>query len=156
MTASAGFFLRMHQMGFELPEPPPALAAYAPAVFSGELIHVCGHGPYRDGSFRPLGKLGGELSVPDGVEAARASVLSLAATLHQLDVDLDAVRVLKMQVFVNSTADFVEQHRVADGASELLVALLGQERGRHPRTAVGVPALPLDICLEIDVLFSRS
>jgi enamine deaminase RidA (YjgF/YER057c/UK114 family) len=146
---ATAFAERLKQLGHTLPEPPPALANYMPLLVDGELVYASGHGPFRDGRFSPLGKVGANLSVEDGIEAARASVLSPFSTLHDHSIDIETIRILKLQVFVNSAADFVEQHLVANGASDLVVEVLG-ERGRHPRTAIGVGALPLDIPVEID------
>jgi enamine deaminase RidA (YjgF/YER057c/UK114 family) len=143
------FTERLQQLGHTLPDPPPALANYVPLVVDEPFVYASGHGPFRDGRFWPLGKVGAELALDEGIEAARASALSLFSTLVKNGIDMETARIVKLQVFVNSAPGFAEQHVVANGASDLIVEVLG-ERGRHPRTAVGVGGLPVDMPVEID------
>jgi enamine deaminase RidA (YjgF/YER057c/UK114 family) len=145
---------RLAGLGFELPEPPPPVASYVGAVTVGELVFVSGHGPYRDGQFVHLGKLGRDLDVRTGQESARLVMLNLLASLKAEIGELDRVRrVVKLLVMVNSDPDFGEQPAVANGASDLLVEIFGPERGRHARAAVGMGALPFGISVEIEGIF---
>ena len=145
---------RLADLGFALPAPNPAVANFVGAVTVGELVFVSGHGPYRDGEYLYRGKLGGEIDVATGQEAARLVILNLLASLRAEIGELDRVRrVVKLLVLVNSEPDFQEQHLVANGASDLLVEIFGEERGRHARSAVGMGALPFGISVEIEGIF---
>lgn len=144
---------RLADLGLELPQPPPAVATFVGAVQTGELVFVSGQGPVESGEFQFLGKLGRDLDVDDGQRSARLAALNALATLRKDIGSLDRVaRVVKLLVFVNSTRDFVEQHRVANGASDLIVALFGPERGAHARSAIGVPSLPFGISVEVEMV----
>jgi len=137
-----------------LPAPPPAVANYVGAVTVGELVFVSGHGPYRDGEFVYIGKLGRDLDVATGKESARLVMLNLLASLKAEIGELDRVRrVVKLLVMVNSDPAFGEQPAVANGASDLLVEIFGPDRGRHARSAVGMGALPFGISVEIEGIF---
>jgi len=145
---------RLAELGLELPAPNPPVANYAGAVRVGELVFVSGHGPYRDGEFVYLGKLGRDLDVATGQESARLVALNLLASLKAEIGELDRVRrVVKLLVLVNSDPGFGDQPAVANGASDLLVEIFGPERGRHARSAVGMGALPFGISVEIEAIF---
>jgi enamine deaminase RidA (YjgF/YER057c/UK114 family) len=145
---------RLAALGMELPAPNPAVANYVGAVTVGELVFVSGHGPYLDGEYVYRGKLGRDLDVPAGQEAARLTIVNLLASLKAEIRDLDRVtRVVKLLVLVNSDPEFSEQHLVANGASDLLVEIFGSERGRHARSAIGMGALPFGISVEIEAIF---
>jgi enamine deaminase RidA (YjgF/YER057c/UK114 family) len=145
---------RLAELGLELPAPNPAVGNYVGAVRVGELVFVSGHGPYRDGEFAYLGKLGRELEVASGQASARLVMLNLLASLKAEIGELDRVRhVVKLLVLVNSDPEFGEQPAVANGASDLLVEIFGAERGRHARSAVGMGALPFGISVEIEAIF---
>jgi enamine deaminase RidA (YjgF/YER057c/UK114 family) len=145
---------RLAELGYELPAPNPAVGTYVGAVTVGNIVFVSGHGPYRDGEFVYKGKLGREVDVPTGQEAARLTIVNLLASLKAEIGDLDRVRrVVKLLVLVNSDPEFGEQPSVANGASDLLVEVFGPERGSHARSAIGMGALPFGIPVEIEGIF---
>lgn len=144
---------RLADLGLMLPRPAAPVAAYVPTVEAGGLVHVSGQLPFRiDGSLI-TGRLGDTLDVAAGAEAAlRCGLMLLAQIGTALGQDFERIdRIVKLGVFVCSAPDFVDQPKVANGASELMAQLLG-ERGRHARSAVGVPALPLGAAVEIDAI----
>lgn len=139
-------------LGLTVPEVVPPVAAYVPAVRTGSLVYTSGQLPMRDGALVATGKLGGEVSVEDGYAAAQVCALNALAAVKDLVGSLDDVkRVVKAVVFVASTADFTQQPAVANGASELLGKVFG-EAGQHARSAIGVPALPLDAPVEVELV----
>ena len=145
---------RLAALGYELPEPNPAVGTYVGAVTVGDVVFVSGHGPYKDGEFVYKGKLGREVDVATGQEAARLTIVNLLASLKAEIGELDRVRrVVKLLVLVNSHPEFGEQPAVANGASDLLVEVFGPERGRHARSAIGMGALPFGIPVEIEAVF---
>jgi enamine deaminase RidA (YjgF/YER057c/UK114 family) len=145
---------RLAELGYELPAPNPAAGTYVGAVTVGSIVFVSGHGPYRDGEFVYKGKLGREVDVPTGQEAARLTIVNLLASLKAEIGELDRVRrVVKLLVLVNSDPDFGEQPAVANGASDLLVEVFGPDRGAHARSAIGMGALPFGIPVEIEGIF---
>ncbi|WP_287980287.1 RidA family protein [Sphingomonas sp.] len=143
---------KLEELGLSLPEAAAPVAAYVPIVEAGGMLHMSGQLPFRDGQLI-TGRLGDGVSLEDGQAAARACGLMIVAQLKKyLNGDLSRVRrIVKLGVFVNSHADFTDQPKVANGASELMVALFGDE-GRHARSAVGVPVLPLGAAVEIDAI----
>jgi enamine deaminase RidA (YjgF/YER057c/UK114 family) len=144
---------RLADLGLELPQPPAAVANFVGAVRTGGLVFVPGQGPVENGEFRFLGKLGLDLEVDDGQRSAQLTALNALAMLRKEIGSLDRVaRIVKLLVFVNSAPNFMEQHRVANGASDLIVALFGTERGAHARSAIGVPSLPFGISVEIEMV----
>ncbi|PZS03564.1 MAG: hypothetical protein DLM69_02885 [Candidatus Chloroheliales bacterium] len=126
---------------------------FVPCVRAGNLLFVSGHGPRQpDGSF-VSGKLGQDLEWQQGYEAARLVALDLLATMQGELGDLDKVkRIVKLLGMVNSAPDFTKQPLVINGASDLLVAVFGYERGSHARSAVGMAALPTNIAVEIEMI----
>ena len=141
---------RLRELGHELPPSAPA-PNLAGAVRAGNLVFVSGHGPKRDGELI-RGKLGDDVDVETGYQAARLVILNCLATLKAEIGDLDRVRrVVKLLGMVNSTPHFGDQPEVINGASDLLVQLYG-ERGRHARSAVGMAALPSNIAVEIEMI----
>ena len=139
------------RLGLSLPQAAAPVAAYVPAVEAGGLLHLSGQLPFVDGAL-VTGRLGDGLDLAAGQQAAQACGLMVVAQLKQALGDLDRVeRIVKLGVFVNSAADFTDQPKVANGASELMVALFG-EAGRHARSAVGVPVLPLGAAVEVDAI----
>ncbi len=151
MTTDAEIDAKLAELGLELPEPAAPVAAYVPVVIAGGLAHVSGQLPFID-DVLVKGRLGADVSTGEGYEAARACGLMILAQLRAALGSLDRVeRVVKLGAFVNSTGDFTDQPKVANGASELMAALFG-EAGRHARSAVGVPALPLGAAVEVDAL----
>lgn len=144
---------RLKDLGITLPVPAAAVANYVPFVVTGNLVFVSGQLPLDNGKPAVLGKLGAEISVEDGVRAARLCALGLLAQLRAATGDLDRVkRVVRLTAFVASTPDFTDQPKVVNGASDLMVEVLG-EAGRHARVAVGAPSLPLNVAVEIDGIF---
>ena len=147
---------RLAARGLSLPDAPAPAANYVPFVRSGNLLHVSGQiaqGP--DGPIR--GKLGADMEVEAGAKAAQACALSLLAQVHRaLDGDMGGLRrVVKLTGFVNSTPDFTDQPKVINGASDLLVELLG-DAGRHARSAVSAASLPFGVAVEIEGIFELA
>lgn len=142
---------RLAELGLSLPEAAAPVAAYVPTVLSGNLLHISGQLPFKDGKV-VTGRLGEGLSVEEGQDAAQRCALMLVAQVKAAIGDLGRVkRIVKLGVFINSHGDFTDQPRVANGASELMVALFG-DAGKHARSAVGVPVLPLGAAVEVDAI----
>lgn len=143
---------RLAELGIELPKGSGPMANYVPAVTSGNLVFVSGHGPRRgDGTFI-AGRLGGDLSIEQGYEAARLCALQCLSSLEREIGDLDRVtRIVKLLGMVNCTPDFGQQPQVMNGASDLLVEIFG-ENGRHARSAVGMQGLPVGIAVEVEMV----
>lgn len=143
---------RLADLGLTLPDVPAPAAAYVPVVRSGRLVQTAGQLPMRDGALPATGKVGDQVDLETAQRLARQAGLNvLAAAASAVDGDLDRLRVLKLTVFVASTPDFTEQHLVANGASNLVGEVLG-DNGIHARSAVGVPVLPLDSPVEVEAL----
>ena len=141
---------RLAELGFELPPPPPPVGNYLPVARSGNVMWMAGVGSGRPDGSRITGKLGDELSVDQGYEAARWCALNLLSRMKAELGDLDKVtRILKVVGMVNSAPGFGEQARVVDGASDLFVDLFG-ENGRHARSAPGMGALPGGTAVIVD------
>jgi enamine deaminase RidA (YjgF/YER057c/UK114 family) len=148
---------RLRELGIELPDPAPPVANYVGAVRVGDVLFVSGHGPYQNGEYVYLGKLGRELNVAAGQAAARIVMINFLASVKAELGTLDKVeRVVKLLVMVNSAPDFGDQPQVANGASDLLVEIFGEERGKHARSAVGMGALPMQISVEIEGVLQVS
>jgi len=144
---------KLRELGLELPAPPKPFAAYRTVVRSGDLLFVSGMGPVRDGKVAVQGQVGKELSVAQGQEAARLTMLvTLAAVQEHLGSLAKVRRVVKCTVYVNAPAGFTEHPAVANGATELLRSLWGEE-GLPARAAVGVASLPMNIPVEIESIF---
>jgi enamine deaminase RidA (YjgF/YER057c/UK114 family) len=143
---------RLTELGLTLPEVPGAIGNYVGAVRTGNLLFLSGKGPDLVGGRRWLGKLGAELTTEEGYQAARDTMLNLLAVLHAELGSFDRVRrVVKLLGMVNSTPNFDEQPKVINGASDLLVAIFG-DQGRHARSAVGMQSLPGGIPVEIEMI----
>lgn len=143
---------KLTEMGLALPAPGRPLANYVPAVRTGNLVFLSGHGPVLENGSLIKGKVGGDLTLEEGYNAARQVALVLLASLKSEIGDLNKVRrVVKLLGMVNCTPDFVDQPKVINGASDLLVELFG-DRGKHARSAVGMNALPLNIAVEIEMI----
>ncbi len=154
MTTS--FDAQLTALGLVLPAPPKPVATYIPVVRAGDLLFLSGMIPLRDGILIMAGKLGQEISVEQGYEAARICLLNALAVIRQQLGTLDRVQqVVKMVGYVASTAEFVQQPAVINGASDLLVKLFG-DAGRHARVAVGAAALPLNAPVEIELIIQMS
>ncbi|MDZ5696400.1 RidA family protein [Chelativorans sp. M5D2P16] len=147
---------RLLELGVELPEPAKPAANYVPSVLTGNLLVTSGQLPMKDGKLMAMGLLGRELGTEAGKLAAKWCAVNVLATARAALGDLERIQsILKISVFVASTPDFTEQHLVANGASDFLVAALG-ERGKHARSAVGTAALPMNAPVEIEAMFEVS
>ncbi len=146
------FDARLQALGIDLPTAPKPVANYIPAVLAGDLLFLSGVLPSQEGRVLSIGKLGHEVTVEQGREAARlALVNALAIARVELD-SLDRVRrVVKLTGYVASAPGFVQQPAVINGASDLLVQIFG-EAGRHARVAVGVAELPLNASVELELI----
>lgn len=143
---------RLKELGIELPKPPKPLAAYVPAVRAGDLVFISGQAPMRDGKPVYTGRVGADLTLEEGYEAARLVMINALAVLKEEIGSLDNVeRIVKVLGWVNSAPDFTQQPQVINGASELLEQLFG-ERGRHARSAVSAHTLPFNITVEIEMI----
>lgn len=144
---------RLSELGIELPDAPAPAANYVPFTVSGNLVFVSGQIPMADGSIT-TGRVGDDLSVEDGAAAARVCGLNILAQVKAAcGGDLSRVRrCLKLGGFVTSAPGFTDQPLVINGASNLMVEVLG-ESGRHARFAVGAPELPLGAAVEVEAIF---
>jgi enamine deaminase RidA (YjgF/YER057c/UK114 family) len=145
---------KLSDLGYPLPPPRrSAVGRFVPAVRSGNLVFLSGHGPgLPEGGFLHLGKLGADLTVEQGYDCARQVMLNLLASLKEEIRDLDKVkRVVKILGFVNSTSDFTDHPKVMNGSSDLLVEVFG-EKGRHGRSAVGMAQLPHNNAVEVEMI----
>jgi enamine deaminase RidA (YjgF/YER057c/UK114 family) len=144
---------RLSELGVVLPDAPAPAANYVPFVVAGGLVHVSGQ-IAMDASGMIKGKLGETMQAEEGAQAARACAISLLAQVRAAcggDIDR-LVRVVKLVGFVNSTADFTDQPKVINGASDFLVEVLG-DAGRHARSAVSAASLPFGVAVEIEGIF---
>ena len=142
---------RLAELGIVLPTAAAPVAAYVPVVVAGNIAHVSGQLPFIDGQL-VTGRLGDDLGLERGTAAARACGVMILAQLTAALGSLDRVeRIVKLGAFVNSTHDFTDQPKVANGASELMAEVFG-EAGKHARSAVGVPVLPLGAAVEVDAV----
>jgi enamine deaminase RidA (YjgF/YER057c/UK114 family) len=143
---------RLRQLGLTLPEAPKPVANYVPAVRTGNLVFVSGQACLVNGEMKYKGKVGADLTVEQGYEAARLAALNALAILRAELGDLNRVRrVVKVFGLVNSAPGFNLQPQVINGASDLLVEVFG-EAGRHARSAVGANELPFDTPVEVELI----
>jgi len=144
---------RLSELGITLPEAAAPVANYVGYVKTGNLVFVSGQITLKDGKPAYLGKLGAEVSLEDGQSAATLCAINIVAQLKAAcDGDLDRVRrVVKLGGFVNSTPEFTDQPKVINGASDLMVAVFG-DNGKHARAAVSVASLPLGVSVEVDAV----
>jgi enamine deaminase RidA (YjgF/YER057c/UK114 family) len=142
---------RLAELGIVLPQPAAPVASYVPVVVAGGLAHVSGQLPFIDGAL-VTGRLGEDVDLDLGARAARACGLMILAQLNAALGSLDRVaRIVKLGAFVNSAVHFTDQPKVANGASDLMVEVFG-DAGKHARSAVGVPVLPLGAAVEVDAI----
>lgn len=142
---------KLVELGLTLPVAAAPVAAYVPVVIAGNLAFVSGQVSFVDGQLIK-GRLGDDVTLEQGMAAAQGCGLMILAQLKAALGSLDRVeRVVKLGAFVNCTADFTDQPKVANGASELMVAVFG-EAGKHSRAAVGAPSLPLGVAVEVDAI----
>jgi len=143
---------RLVELGLALPTLGRPAGAYVPAVRTGNLVFTSGQGPIGDGRVI-TGKVGGDLSVEDAVEAARLTTLQCLAAVRTVVPSLDdVVRIVKVFGMVNTAPGFTDTPKVIDGCSSLLLDVFGPEAGPHARSAVGQAALPFDIAVEIEMV----
>jgi enamine deaminase RidA (YjgF/YER057c/UK114 family) len=143
---------RLASLGLEVPEVAKPVAVYVPAVRSGNHVFTSGQLPMRSGELITTGKVGGEVSAEEAVQCAQQCALNALAAIRAELGDLSQVkRIVKVVAFVASTPDFTGQPGVANGASELLGEVFG-DAGVHARSAVGVPVLPLDAPVEVELV----
>ena len=149
----SAFESRLAELGVTLPDAPAPAANYVPYVQVGDLVHVSGQISMKDGAFL-TGKLGDDMSAEEGAAAARSCAIALLAQVKAAcGGDLDRLqRVVKLVGFVNSTADFGDQPKVINGASDFMVEALG-DAGRHARSAVSAASLPFGVAVEIEGIF---
>ena len=146
---------KLAELGIMLPTAAAPVAAYVPVAVVGNIAYVSGQLPFIDGKL-VTGRLGEDVSTEDGQAAARACGLMILAQLQAALGSLDYVdSVVKLGAFISSTGAFTDQPKVANGASELMVAVFG-EAGKHVRSAVGVPVLPLGAAVEVDAIISLN
>lgn len=140
---------KLEKLGLTLPTTPTPVANYVPAVRVGNLLFVAGQGPSRDGKILYQGRVGSDLTIEEGYQAARACALNILSIVKREIGNLDKVRrIVRVSGFVNSADDFVQQPKVVNGASDLMVELFG-ENGKHARMAIGVNVLPFNIAVEV-------
>jgi enamine deaminase RidA (YjgF/YER057c/UK114 family) len=144
---------KLKELGLQLPPASKPIANYVKYVRTGNLLFLAGHGPTKADETNIVGKVGKDLTVDQGYEAAKITALSLIATLKDaLGGDLSKVkRIVKVNGYVNCLPDFTEQPKVINGCSDLLVAVFG-EKGKHARAAMGMVALPNNIAVEIELV----
>lgn len=143
---------RLLELGVELPSPAAPAANYVPFAESGKFLFTSGQLPIKDGKLMAMGLLGRELGTEAGKLAAKWCAVNVLAQAREAIGDLQRIkRVVKITVFIASTPDYTEQHLVANGASDFLVAALG-EKGRHARSAVGTASLPMNAPVEIEAI----
>lgn len=147
---------KLVELGITLPPPPKPVATYIPAVLTGQLLFLSGVVPFRDGELVLEGKLGKDLTVEQGYEAARIALLNALAIVRSELGSLDRVaKVVRLIGYVASAEGFTQQPAVINGASDLLVRIFG-EAGRHARAAVGAAGLPLDAPVELELIVEVS
>jgi len=143
---------RLKELGITLPAPPQPVANYVNGVRTGNLIFLAGKGPKRADGSEIIGKLGADVTIEQGYEGARLTAINQLAVLKEMLGDLKKVkRIVKVLGMVNSDPSFVEQPKVINGFSDLMVAVFG-DRGRHARAAVGMASLPRGQAVEIEMI----
>ncbi|WP_380783031.1 RidA family protein [Sphingomonas sp. R86520] len=146
---------KLEELGLTLPQAAAPVASYVPTVLANGMLHISGQLPFKEGQL-VTGRVGDGVSLEDAQEAAKLCALMLVAQMKAALGTLGRVeRIVKLGVFVNSAGDFTDQPKVANGASDLMVALFG-DAGKHARSAVGVPILPLGAAVEIDAIVQVS
>ena len=143
---------RLAELGITLPQPAAPVASYVPTVEAGGFLYISGQVSFGEDGQLIKGRLGEDVDLEGGIAAARRCGINLLAQMKAALGSLDRVeRVVKLGAFISSTGDFTDQPKVANGASELMQDVFG-EAGRHSRSAVGVPVLPLGAAVEVDAV----
>ncbi|HBS58282.1 MAG: RidA family protein [Bacillota bacterium] len=146
------FETKLQELGIVLPAAPKPVAAYVPAVRSGDFVYTSGQIAMQDGKLAHKGKLGQDLTVEEGYQAARVCTLNALSAIRAVVGSLDKIeQIVKVVGFVNSAAGFTDQPKVINGASDLLREIFGVA-GEHARSAVGVSELPLDTAVEVEMI----
>lgn len=142
---------RLAELGITLPEVAAPVGSYVPALRNGSQVLTSGQLPFRDGKVLYTGKVPTDVSIENAADGAAVAILNAVAAAAQVAGGIDSIkRVVRVCVFVNSDADFSQQPKVANGASDLLVKIFG-DAGRHVRAAVGAAALPLNAAVEVEL-----
>jgi len=145
---------KLKKLGLSLSEVPKPVAEYVPAKRVGNLVFCSGQGPVKDGEFAYIGRLGVEVSLKEGYEAAKICALNCLAAIKSVTGSLDNIdEIIKLKGFVNSAPDFYRQPEVINGASELMVKIFG-DKGKHARCALGTSVLPSNIPVELEMIVS--
>ena len=141
------------KLGLTIPNPPDAVANYIPYKIADKILYISGQAPLKDGNVIYKGKVGDSIAMEEGIKAAELCCINIIAALKKsINNDWDQLDTfIKLGGFVNCKEDFVDQPKIINGASDLLVSIFG-EQGRHTRFAVGANSLPLDISVEIDAI----
>jgi len=143
---------KLKELGIEIPEAPKPLASYIPAAISGNLVYTAGQVPLENGKLNYTGLAGKDISIEDAQKAAKVCAINCLSVVKSAIGDLNRIeRILKLTVFVASADGFVDQPKVANGASDFIVEVFG-EKGKHVRSAVGVSGLPLNAPVEIEMI----
>ena len=143
---------KLKELGIELIIPSDPVANYVNTVRSGNLLFISGKGPLKNDGEYIKGKLGYDLSIDEGYEAARATAINLISTIKSAVGDLKNVKkIVRVNGMVNSASNFTDQPKVINGCSDLLVEVFG-DRGKHTRVALGMNSLPMNIAVEIDLI----
>lgn len=143
---------KLKEIGIEIPEAPKPVAAYIPAVLDGKLIYTAGQLPFVSGELKYTGKLGKSISDEDAQKAAEICAINCLSVVKSVIGDINKIeKIIKLNVYVNSSDEFTSQPKIANGASELMVKIFG-DAGKHARSAVGVSQLPLNAPVEIDMI----
>ena len=143
---------KLGELGIILPGQTKSMGNYVTARRSGNMLYLSGNGPMREGKVVMSGKLGADLSIEQGYEAARITAINILGVLKSELGDLDKIKqFVKVLGFVQSTDDFFDQPKVINGASDLFVEVLG-EKGRHARSAIGTSVLPFNLPVEIEAI----
>jgi enamine deaminase RidA (YjgF/YER057c/UK114 family) len=143
---------KLKALGIEIPEAPKPVAAYIPAVLDNNIVYTAGQLPFVFGELKFKGKLGKDISDEDAQRAAEICAVNCLSVIKSVIGSLNNIeKIIKLNVYVNSSDDFTAQPKIANGASELLVKIFG-EAGKHARSAVGVSQLPLNAPVEIDMV----
>ncbi len=143
---------KLASLGIILPSPPKPAGAYVPVVVTGKLVFVSGQIPIKDGKVAYLGKVPKDISIEDAQKAAKLCIINALAQIKNELGSLDKIsKIVRVSGFVNSTPEFIEQPKVINAASDLIFEIFGT-KGQHSRIAIGVASLPLNSCVEIDVI----
>ena len=142
---------KLSELNITVPDAAAPAANYVPYMRSGNLLFISGQLPFENGQLIHKGRLGENVSIEDGYKAARQCAINIIAQIKAAGGLEKVARIVRLGGFVNSTADFTDQPKVVNGASDLFVAVFG-DTGRHARAAVGSPSLPLGVAVEVDAI----